>query len=92
MADPGKTEKPTPKKKEEARKKGQVAKSQEINSTLNVIVGFVMLFIAGDYMMFGIKQLAAHYWGNAFTMKITEETVILMAQDLIVKVIMLMAP
>jgi flagellar biosynthetic protein FlhB len=92
MAEPGKTEKPTPKKKEEARKKGQVAKSQEINSTLNVLAGFVILLVAGEYMMFGIKQFAAHYWGNAFTYKITEESVIIMMQSMTGKLLMLMAP
>ncbi|MBN2755505.1 MAG: EscU/YscU/HrcU family type III secretion system export apparatus switch protein, partial [Candidatus Goldbacteria bacterium] len=92
MAEPGKTEKPTPKKKEEARKKGQVAKSQEINSTLNVLAGFVILLVAGEYMMFEIKQFAAHYWGNAFTYKITEESVIIMMRSMIGRLLMLMAP
>ena len=51
MADDGtgeKTEDPTPKRKEEAREKGQVAKSQELSSAFVLMGGFLVLYIMFD--------------------------------------------
>ena len=47
MAGDDKTEKPTPKHRGEARKKGQVAKSQEINSAVVLVAGLGALVITG---------------------------------------------
>ncbi len=50
-----KTEQATPKKREDARKKGQVALSQELSSTVLLMAGFAVLaWTAGDMM----QQLA----------------------------------
>lgn len=45
-----KTEKATPKRREEARKKGQVAKSQDLNGALVMLAGLLTLAIAGGAM------------------------------------------
>ncbi|HEU4976373.1 MAG TPA: flagellar biosynthesis protein FlhB [Baekduia sp.] len=42
-----KTEKATPKRREEARKKGQVARSQDLNGAVVMLAGLVMLGITG---------------------------------------------
>jgi flagellar biosynthesis protein FlhB len=42
-----KTEKATPKKREDARKKGQVAKSQDLNGAVVMLAGLMTLAIAG---------------------------------------------
>jgi flagellar biosynthetic protein FlhB len=47
MANDDKTEKPTGKRKTEARKKGQVAKSTEINGALVLIAGLVAISMQG---------------------------------------------
>ena len=39
QSDPSKTEKPTPKRISEARKKGNVAKSQEVSTTVTILAG-----------------------------------------------------
>ena len=44
-----KTEKATPKKRQEVRKKGQVAKSQDVTTALILLMVFV-------YFLFGAKQ------------------------------------
>lgn len=46
-----KTEKPTPKKKREAREKGQVAQSREINSAFVLIGCFLVMYLYSSYMM-----------------------------------------
>jgi flagellar biosynthetic protein FlhB len=45
-----KTEEPTQRKKEESRKKGQVAKSAELSSVFVILAAFVALKSAGSYM------------------------------------------
>ena len=44
-----KTEKATPKKKEDARKKGNVAKSSEVNSALVLLAGTLVIALTGSY-------------------------------------------
>ena len=47
MANDDKTEKPTGKRKSEARKKGQVAKSTEVNGALVLVAGLVAISMQG---------------------------------------------
>ncbi len=57
-----KTEKATPKKREESRKKGQVAKSSDLPGA------FVMLFVFSSFLMLGsyYKQNILHLFGSFF--------------------------
>ena len=48
--DSEKTEDPTPKKRGDAAKKGQVPKSQEITAFVSILVGFSTLFMTAPYM------------------------------------------
>jgi len=45
-----KTEKPTPKKRQDARKKGEVAKSRELPAVAVLMAGIVALAASGPYM------------------------------------------
>lgn len=45
-----KTEQATPRRKEEARKKGQVARSMEINSAAMLLLGLLMLYFSAGYL------------------------------------------
>ncbi len=51
-----KTEKATPKKKQKARKEGQVAISKEIATAITLILGFLSIKLLGTYMY---KQIAS---------------------------------
>jgi flagellar biosynthetic protein FlhB len=53
MADPSKTEKATPKRRTEARKKGQVAKSTDLNGAVVLGVGLVGVMFLGPKMVSG---------------------------------------
>ena len=53
----GRTEKATPKKREDARKKGQVAKSSELNTAFILLAFFGMMMLLGDYY---IKQIGSN--------------------------------
>ncbi|MBK5251286.1 MAG: flagellar biosynthesis protein FlhB [Peptostreptococcaceae bacterium] len=55
-----KTEDPTPKKLSEARKKGQVAKSTDLNSIIILILAAILLMYAGEY---GFEKLYFFLYG-----------------------------
>ncbi len=67
MADPGKSEAPTPKRREEARERGQVARSTELASALSLLGLLVVLEMSGTYMMAEITKIARYAWGGLGT-------------------------
>lgn len=64
-----KTEKPTPKRKGEARKKGQVIKSMEINSALILLFTFLAVKLWSPY----IYQETARFFRYVFEIPVTKE-------------------
>ncbi len=45
-----KTEKATPKKRQDSRKKGQVVKSQDVNTAILLFMMFILFFVMGGYL------------------------------------------
>ena len=54
-----KTEEPTQKKLNDARKKGQVAQSKDVSSTVMLAVVLAFLFIGGNWIFSELSQLVA---------------------------------
>lgn len=54
-----KTEKATPRRQEEARKKGEVAKSRELASTAVLLAGLVALMLSGSYIYNQVQAIMA---------------------------------
>ena len=52
-----KTEQPTPKRLREAREKGQVARSRELNTTLVLLVGAGTLLVTGGSILSGLQDI-----------------------------------
>jgi flagellar biosynthesis protein FlhB len=92
MAEPGKTENATAKKKEEARKKGQVARSIEINVVLNVLASFLVLKTAGEYIMHNLKELSIYFWGNVLTFSIDPNTMASFISFVIIRILLILLP
>lgn len=67
MADPGKTEKATPRRKEEARERGQVVRSVEINSVLVLLAALTAVRYAGAYMVDSVGRLTVLAYKNLNT-------------------------
>ena len=59
-----KTEEPTQRKKEESRKKGQVAKSAELSSVFVILAAFVALKTAGSYMYGKLSGYMRYMFGE----------------------------
>lgn len=74
-ADSGeKTEDATPKKKSDSKKKGQVAKSKELSSTMTLLTSTLLLITLGAYMLGNLKGVLILFLNNYLTLSLTEET------------------
>ena len=60
--DSDKTEEPSHHKLQEARKKGQVLKSQEVISTCGLLAGMVMLVASGAFMYKTVTDYTKYLW------------------------------
>lgn len=52
-----KTEEPTAKREEDARKKGDIARSKELNTVVVLLMGSVMLWLSGDRIFKGLATV-----------------------------------
>lgn len=66
-----KTEKATPKKRQESRKKGQVARSQELPSALIITLVFASFLMLGDYYKTHFFALTTDILENWLVMEVT---------------------
>ena len=67
-----KTEEPTAKKREDARKKGQVARSQELNTAFVLLMGFLILRILWEYIYVNIAEYTAYLYSHLAQSTTTE--------------------
>lgn len=56
-----KTEKATPRRRDEARRKGQVFKSSDLNAAVILIAGTIVTFVTMPYMVSVLKDFSAMY-------------------------------
>lgn len=87
-----KTEKATPKKRQDARKKGQVAKSQDVNTAIVLFFGFALLSFLGGYMkdiVIGIYRMS---FEEFMLMSLTENNIQIIFLQMIEKAAYLVAP
>jgi len=74
-ADSGeKTEEATPKKKSESKKKGQVAKSKELSSTVTLLTVTLLMIMLGAYTLDNLKSVLIIFLNNYLTFTLTEYT------------------
>jgi len=64
-SDQERTEKATPKRRQEARKKGQVAQSREVTSALILMCGLSALYLAGPYCYQRLRRLTEGFFRGA---------------------------
>ena len=87
-----KTESATPKKRDEERKKGNVAKSREIPSAIILLVSLATLYVAGSYMFENMMKVVDRGLAGAGTMEFTKERIHLLLVDSIVDIGMITFP
>ncbi|MBQ7198304.1 MAG: flagellar biosynthesis protein FlhB [Selenomonadaceae bacterium] len=64
FAEGDKTEEPTAKRRGDARKKGQVAKSQELNTAFVLLAGFLVIKVFWEYMYVNVAEYSAYIFGH----------------------------
>ncbi|ALP35013.1 flagellar biosynthetic protein FlhB [Paenibacillus sp. IHB B 3084] len=87
-----KTEKATPKKKQDARQKGQVAKSMELPAAGVLLVTFFCLMIFGGYFKDHAVRLFRDIFVNRLSMEVTPNTTMLMMGEYGVQIMIMLAP
>ncbi len=87
-----KTEKATPKKREESRKKGQVAKSQDLPGASVLVGAMAMLLIFGSSYRTVITKLFTDVFTEWMSMDITADNVMNMMRQYMGEILKLLAP
>ncbi len=87
-----KTEKATPKKRSEARKKGQVAKSQDVSSVAVLLAGLSTLCLFGPYMFGRLDSLMEESFVRVKTPVLETGRFLGMVQDVVGQYIMMVIP
>ena len=64
FADGEKTEEPTPKKRSDARNKGQVARSQELNAAFVLLAGFFVIDLLWENIYANIAAFSSYIFSN----------------------------
>ncbi|GGG80675.1 flagellar biosynthesis protein FlhB [Paenibacillus radicis (ex Gao et al. 2016)] len=87
-----KTEKATPKKKQDARKKGQVSKSAELPSSFILLFVFAGFAMIGGYFKERIMGMFWHLFNDQLTMELSEGNVRVLFKELAIDMIVILAP
>lgn len=87
-----KTEKATPKKRQDTRKKGQVAKSQDVNTAFVLLVGFAVLSFFGSYMKNIVTSIFIFSFEDNMLIPLTENSVSVVFLQMIEQAAYLLIP
>src|SRR5690625_1935976 len=87
-----KTEKETPKKREDERKKGRVAKSQDVNTALLLLFSFIMLAAFGSFMREQMMDMYSGVFTNFIHWEVTMQSVQKMFLQLLTSFLLIVAP
>lgn len=87
-----KTEKATPKKRQDARKKGQTAKSQDINTAIILLAVFFVLTFMGPIMLDNIFTIFDRVFRIYVHADLTQESLLVIITDIAKELIILLGP
>ena len=90
--DQDKTEPATPKKLEDARKKGQVANSREVSSVIVLLSALMAFYFGGGWMFGKLSLIMTRTLSNLYFQNFKVETAHLLLWDLFQQIFFLLAP
>ena len=90
--DQEKTEKATPKKRQEARKKGQIAKSQEIPTVAILLASLSFFYFGGTWMFSQITELSRSIFADMAQGPMSIPSVCTLLLNLFQRTVLLLAP
>lgn len=87
-----KTEKATQKKRQDTRKKGQVAKSSEVSGSVTLLSAFLCLLMFSGYFKERIIHLFTDVFMNRLSTEVTINNVMMMFRQYGIQILVMMAP
>ncbi|MFA7383221.1 MAG: flagellar biosynthesis protein FlhB [Desulfurivibrionaceae bacterium] len=87
-----KSEAPTSRRIQEARKKGDVAKSMEVPSAAVLLTGLLTLYYTSDLMLGRLFILLRHYLGNLHTFQIIPGNMPMLTRETMLETGLIVAP
>ncbi|MFJ7747061.1 flagellar biosynthesis protein FlhB [Peribacillus sp. NPDC097295] len=87
-----KTEKATPKKRQDSKKKGQVAKSQDVNTSVNLITVFSVLLMMGPFMYNHLFALMKKYLQDFTVSDFSEESMQVILIEILMEMGLVLGP
>ncbi|WP_456271531.1 flagellar biosynthesis protein FlhB [Bacillus sp. AK031] len=87
-----KSEKATPKKRQDSRKKGQTAKSQDVNAAAILLAVFLFLTFSASYIGNIVFDLFRHSFQEYMMMNLTHESFFVIVNDVLMQVAILLGP
>lgn len=87
-----KTEKATPKTRQDTRKKGQVAKSQDVNTSIVLLTVFLVLSFGGSYFFTHIQDIFRHTYQEYLMQDLTTDTVRIIFLEILQELVFILAP
>ncbi|MBI2266993.1 MAG: flagellar biosynthesis protein FlhB [Armatimonadetes bacterium] len=91
MADPSKTEQATPKRRSEARGRGQVAKSTEVNSLLILLSVLLTIRFTGTHLLWSMENFLRRFLGGA-PIDWTPATALAIFNKLLLEILLILIP
>lgn len=86
------TEQATPRRREEARKRGQIPKSREISSVMVLLTGGSVLFFLGSFMVRQISELTVQYLGQIGSLSLNPDNIQGLNLRVIQSILIILAP
>lgn len=90
--DEGRTEEPTEKKIREAREKGQVAKTQELGTTLVVLSGMLIVFVFSSWIYGSLERIMRYYLSSFSTLTVSSKNIQLELMNIIFESAKMLSP
>lgn len=87
-----KTEEATPKKKDEARKKGQIARSADLPGSLILIFVFMSFIMMGNYFKTHIMMLFGNLFEDWLLMEVTTGNIMSLFNDVAIEMLLILLP
>ena len=87
-----KTEQPTARRMQEALQKGQVAKSQEINTCIVLLVAVFTLFFSGAFLYRHMTEMMRHVLGNVAQISVENGDLVAFLSDNLVRMATMLLP
>ncbi|MEB3101148.1 flagellar biosynthesis protein FlhB [Ferviditalea candida] len=87
-----KTEKATPKKRQDSRQKGQVAKSHELPGAFILLFGFLFLLFFGGYFKEHIFRIFTEYFNDYMLWNLTQQNVLSLFSKLAYQLMLIVGP